>query len=486
MAQRKKPQTRNTRSASARAAVGAEAQSNAAPTLADVIEQWQKQLLQLDRRNHLLYFKPGRSAIKIAEHTADSIFDKLLTKTRALTFDQVQRRPARGAGDPFAVPAEDEDAAQTDDHIVAPGDLRGDHPPLETQRRLANLKHRYKEWHEEQGLEVLFLALGVLSWVDEDGQESMSPLLLLPCDLSRSSPRDAYELTEIDDEPTTNGTLAVKLHEFGIDLPVTEDIVTPGSYLQRVRQLIAKRDGWSVTDDVYLATFAYSKLPMWRDLEVMRTEGTDHPIVTTLALGEKSDKKTPDQLGAAPLAFDLPNDLSGGQLDDIPALRELLTVLPADYSQLIAIAKAKASKSLIIHGPPGTGKSQTISNIIGVLLAEGKKVLFVSEKTAALDVVKRRLDDRTLGIFCLDLHSERGKKANVYQQLKQAVEARREASAPQIDIAMLLQERDELNRVVRALHEVRSPLNMSAYQIQGMFALLRDVPQLDASLGDPG
>jgi very-short-patch-repair endonuclease len=365
---------------------------------------------------------------------------------------------------------------------VVPGDLRGDCTPLELQRRLGNLRRRDREWREEQGLNVLFLALGFLEWIDADGETARSPLLLLPAELDRASPRDSFSLRLEADDLTTNATLAVRLREFGIELPQDDgEIETAGGYLDLVRQVVAQRPGWKVHDDVCLAIFAYSKLAMWRDLELIKNNGTDHPIV--LALAGAEPPMQPDNT-PRPSDFEIPDDLAGGRLDDVLEVRDQFGVLPTDYSQLLAVTAARSGHNLVVHGPPGTGKSQTIANIIATFLAEGKSVLFVSEKTAALDVVKRRLDEKDLGVFCLDLHSERGSKASVYQQLRQSVDDPRTVRRLEFDYTALAERRRQLNRVVRALHQVREPLSLTAFQAHGSFALLRDVPHVGFALKD--
>ena len=137
----------------------------------------------------------------------------------------------------------------------------------------------------------------------------------------------------------------------------------------------------------------------------------------------------------------------------------------------------------MIHGPPGTGKSQTIANIIATLIAEGRRVLFVSEKTAALDVVKRRLAKVGLGGFCLDLHSDRGKKDSVYAQLREAL-GQPPADPQEFPYERLLARRQELNAIVRALHEIRRPLGLTVFAVHGRVATIHDVPRLNIVVHD--
>ncbi len=440
---------------------------------AEVVAEWQRRLLQLDRRNNLLNFKLSMTTVHIIQHTPDSILDALLKSRHGLTFDyaepisreQINRFTKADAGE-----------EQKQEPYILTGDLRGDCPPLELQRRLGNLRRRAREWEEEQGLNILFLALGFLQWIDEDGEQLIAPLLLLPCHLERNSPRAAFILVHDEEEPATNSTLAVKLNEFDIQLPeIDSGTETAIAYIDAVRKLVEKRPEWKVQNDIYLATFAYSKLAMWRDLEIIKKNGTEHTIVRTLA-GEKPAIQEDTTSTAHPIV--IPDDLSGAKLDDILDVRDHFAILPADYSQLLAITAARSGYNLVVHGPPGTGKSQTIANIIATFLAEGKSTLFVSEKTAALDVVKRRLDDKELGVFCLDLHSERGRKANVYLQLKQSVDDRRAIRRQDFDYEQLTDLRNRLNAVVRALHQIREPLGYSIFQVHGRYASIRDVPHV--------
>ena len=438
---------------------------------ANVVADWQRKLLQLDRRNNLLYFKARTTAIRIADHSPDTLLTALSSHRSSLTFDYAEARHRRR---PDLFTHLDTQVDQGQEPHVREGDLRGDCPPLELQRRLGNLRRRARQWQEEQGLNVLFLAMGFLHWVDEDGEKVAAPLLLLPCRLDRESPRDCFTLVPEEEELTTNSTLAVKLEEFGIKLPETES-EEPKEYFEAVREQIEHRTDWEVQEYVVLATFAYSKLAMWRDLQVTKDNGTEHMIVQALA-----GIDPPNEGDATPSATprSLPEDLAGACLDDILEVRDQFAVLPADYSQLLTITKAKEGVNLVVHGPPGTGKSQTIANIISTFIAEGKTVLFASEKTAALDVVKRRLNERALGIFCLDLHSERGNKANVYEQFRQALDDGREVQQLEFDYAALTERRLQLNQVVRSLHQIRQPLGRTPFQMQGRFAALGNVPHV--------
>ncbi len=358
--------------------------------------------------------------------------------------------------------------------------------PADLQRRLRNLQRRDREWEEEQGLNVLFLAMGFLHWVDVDGEQARSPLLLIPCDLERESPRDPFRLVREDDDLSVNPTLRHQLAVLGIELPEygndsgeDEPIET---YIGRVDALARSRTDWSVDSGIVLGTFSYSKLAMYEDLIRMSEEGVRSELTGMLAGAEAQTERVRSD-GASATPRD--PDLVGGRLDDLLDLRDQYTVLPADFSQLRSIEEARRGRNLVIHGPPGTGKSQTIANLIATLLADGRRVLFVSEKTAALDVVKRRLEECNLGIFCLDLHSDRGRKSEVYRQLNSAVKDDRARLAVSVSIDELVARRDLLNLVVRLLHERREPLGKSIYEVQGLFAQVRHLPRLEVAQPPP-
>ncbi len=442
------------------------------------ISEWQERLLQLNRRNNLLYFRPGRSTVEITGVEPDALDARLRRESKGLMFASPVVRPTRQQGGFVIDP--DVEAAEPE---VVPGDLETAHEVGDLQRRLRNLRRKDREWEEEQGLNVLFLVLGFFHWVDTDGERVRSPLVLIPCDLERASPGVPFRLRREDDDPVINPTLRHRLSGEGIDLPELDEESSEDTsielYLAAVDELVEGRPGWYVDSKIVLGTFSYSKLAMYEDLERMKNvgrAGIRSDLVRLLA----SDGCVPLAVGGTGLAIPPDEELAGGGLDDLLELCDQFAVLPADFSQLQAIEVARRGGNLVIHGPPGTGKSQTIANLIATMIADGKRVLFVSEKTAALDVVKRRLEECDLGVFCLDLHSDRGRKAEVYQQLQRSLDDDRELTAGDDLSEQLVENRNRLNRLTRLLHERRRPLGLSVFEVQGHFECLRHHPRFAA------
>jgi len=380
------------------------------------LDNWKNKLIDFSRRNQLLYFKPRASlSVEIFESSAE-IFRKLVFESKGLSFKHQieefqsfdlpgdEEEPPPGFLPGEAAPGDDlglDSFALSEEAGDSSSALQTNKDEKSLSRSLSNLRTRSKASLNEQGVNILYLALNFLDWYDSaspgtgDGT-AKSPLLLLPVSLDRKGLSGAYRLNLIDDEIRINPTLSYKLlRDYGIDFNKIEAIQEGFETIETVEDfeelskeittLIQGHDSktkdWKVVDEASLSLFSFAKLSLYKDLEQNEGRILQHPVVRQIA-GEMLEESE-----LYPKGFSARNLIVAEEMDKKIDALGLNQVLDADSSQQEAIEAAKAGQSFVIQGPPGTGKSQTISNIIAEALAQGKKVLFVSEKKAALDVV---------------------------------------------------------------------------------------------------
>ncbi len=281
------------------------------------------------------------------------------------------------------------------------------------QTRLLDMYYDAQTYEQEQGVSILYLAIGFLKWYESDASDKarFAPLLLVPVDLERPSAASRFHLRYREDDVTTNLSLQAKLKgEFGIALPdIPEmDEIYPESYFNAVAQAVGGHPRWEVLrDDMVLWFFSFAKYLMYRDLDP-----ANWPAHSPL----ESNSTLSSLLGEG---FVAERALCGDQdkIDSLIAAADMVHVTDADSSQAVVIEEVRRGRHLVVQGPPGTGKSQTIANLIGMAVATGKKVLFVAEKMAALEVVHSRLERLGLGAICLELHSHKANKKAVLDEL---------------------------------------------------------------------
>jgi very-short-patch-repair endonuclease len=351
--------------------------------------------------------------------------------------------------------------------------------PLE--RRLIKFFREARTLEEEQGINILFLALGFLHWFeDERAQEPCSaPLLLVPVALERRSGRDVFVMKGRDEDMMTNASLAERLRTFGVSLPELpdEEDWVPSAYLKAVAHAIAGQSRWSVeATGIGLGFFTFSKFLMWRDLDSATWPDPSgllaSPLVARL-LGE-------DVAGEVSSPIVEENEPIDHHIDMAAAIH----VLDADSSQALCIEEARRSQNLVIQGPPGTGKSQTIANVIAAAVHEGKSVLFVAEKAAALEVVGGRLKKVGLEALCLELHSKKATKQSVIASLERALRAGIATRDDAKTAGELRAARDRLNNWTAALHRNIRDTGRTPYWVIGSLLKLHQhaTPRLDARL----
>jgi very-short-patch-repair endonuclease len=429
--------------------------SEVAATPEGRLQRWQRKLLDLTARNRLLHAPLGTSGIPILCPDPGQLEDELADgkSFRIVAAPQMEDAMGRDTELHQSRTGEVLDSAYASD-ALARGEVLSllKEPKLDAQ--LVELFRKSRLDFAEGGSNTLFLAVGFLNWKKNatDTRVYRAPLLLLPVKLDRRSVRSGVRLSLLDDEPRMNLTLLEMLRqEFRLEVPeLAAGLPTDGHGVDvagiwtAVRKAVRDTPGFEVTEDVLLGSFSFAKYLMWKDL-VDRTETLKANRVVRHLL------ETPREPYPYPAHPPRPEEL-----DQDVAPGELFTPLPADSSQLAAVVGSARGCDFVLDGPPGTGKSQTIANMIAHNLALGRRVLFVAEKRAALDVVHRRLRANGLGPFCLELHSNKANKKEVLDQLDRAWTTAEElpAEAWARDAEAICRERDALNALVKALHQV--------------------------------
>ena len=441
--------------------------------VADQVSKWRDELIDLTRRNRLLNALGGKtSTLRIREPG----FDQILSHLGLLEGSE----GSRGYWRFHYPPSEDLENADT----AALEALRAEDPEISDEleedelltdvasalvlsRRLRTLERTASTEFMDKGIRTLYIGIGLLHWAEAEDEWQDSPVVLVPISLERPSPREPFQLRATEDDPVLNPALRVKLeNDFSIVLPELESLDDLPGLFASVRAAVADEEGWILSDEALLGRFSFHKEAMYQDLRSNMAQVLLSVLVRALAGDDEQSES---------FAFDeIPDD----ELDDAVPPETLSSILDADSTQRRCIIAARQGHSFVMDGPPGTGKSQTIANVIAELLSQQKSVLFVSEKAAALDVVKTRLDGAGLGSYVLELHSHKATRKEVAQVLGAALSER--PRTPRIlDAAELEQahaHRAALSAFAAAQNEVRQPFGRSLHWAIGRHAQLADVP----------
>ena len=446
---------------------------------------WERKLLDLTLRNNLLNTRLTQDTIPLISVHIDELENAL-----AANHDfQVLGKPADWDNTP--VSAGIYEAVNATDPVydlvkmeLSQYRLRSYFDEDRVKRALTHLYRSSRTAMEENGANTLYLALGLLKWFETPSSTKprYAPIILVPVEIIRKSAASGYIIRSRDEETMLNITLMELLRQAfdltigGLNpLPTDESGVDVSLIFNTIRRSIMGQKGWDVIGQALLGNFSFNKFIMWNDIHNNTDILLQNKIVASLMSGVV-DQSVNQELHEE------------GNLDERIAAGDIELPISADSSQLEAIESALSGKSFILHGPPGTGKSQTITNIIANALYRGKRVLFVAEKMAALEVVQNRLEAIGLGAFCLELHSNKAKKSSVLEQLKRTSEvARRKPSEEYAAEAQAINEvRKELNAHVRSIHK-KYPLDVSLYDcIARYYAIREDCPAFDFPAQDAG
>ncbi|WP_431433084.1 DUF4011 domain-containing protein [Bacteroides hominis] len=423
---------------------------------------WERKLLDLSLRNNFLNLRITRNALQVISVDIDKMEDAF---SDGMEF-QILGKPADWDNPLYDFGlygglTESDPMTGLIKQELTQKRLRTYLTEQDLKKSLTYLYRSSKIALEENGANTLYLALGLLRWYETEHSERprYAPILLLPVEMIRKSVSKGYIIRAREEETMLNITLLEMLRQnFGITISGLDSLPKDenGADVKRIfsifRKAVMNEKRWDIEEQAILGTFSFSKFIMWNDIHSNAEELSKNKIVGSLMSG-KMEWEVAEV------------DANAIELDRTLTPADIALPVSADSSQLEAVYEAVNEKSFILHGPPGTGKSQTITNIIANALYQGKRVLFVAEKMAALSVVQKRLTNIGLAPFCLELHSNKARKTDVLGQLKESTEIFRYKEPEEFkeEAERLFKMRQQINRYVEALHRIY-PCGISVYE----------------------
>jgi len=429
------------------------------------VDRWKRELLDITNKNNMINMKQGSKVIPLLIKDISRFEDELADGYEYTIYPKPQEWEGTAMYNqrPFESELYIGNFEKASVEEMSRNRLRTPLTDVETEKSLRSIFRLANKELDESGCNCLFISLGVLRWYEgkSTGVPHYAPLILVPVEMRKK--QQSFAIKKVDEETVFNVTLAEKLRqEYEIQipnmdpLPLDDSGVNVDGILQIVRQQIAGKEGWDVLQGASIGVFSFSQFAMWKDLDNNIGKFEDNLVVRSLVEGVPY-----------PAEKDLATDADPYGL--------CLTV-SADSSQIKAVRASGEDRTFVMHGPPGTGKSQTITNMITNALYQGKTVLFVAEKRAALEVVQKRLEEVGIGNHCLELHSNKTEKTKVIDQLKKSL-----ARCPPLDESKVQQlvsdiegVRKKLDVYVVELHKDRS-FGMSVYEAISRFGE-HDVP----------
>ncbi|MBO6793240.1 MAG: DUF3320 domain-containing protein [Balneolaceae bacterium] len=455
----------------------------------EALEKARQELLDSSLRNRLINYKESkRFSLTVIEESSKEVFDILVRDGRQMTFAPIPEKEKdlfegdeeNGAENEVYIPLPIEDE-NFDNSKLTDTVLQTHHTEAVLQRKLRSINSMARTSIEEQGVNLLYLALGTLRWYESDASdiERIAPLLMVPVELTRVSVKSRFKVQYNGDDCGLNISLFNKLKkEFGIDYDIDSfdtDDSDIESLFKEISEKISESERWRVEkDDIRIGFFSFTKFLMYKDLDPESWPEShspeNHEVIGSL-------------LGSG---FDYEEGVLGGEEGEIK-YDDLFHIMPADSSQEEVIRSLRAGINAIVQGPPGTGKSQTITNIISDYVARGKKVLFVAEKLAALNVVAKRLSNTGLGDIMLELHSHKAKKKEVLKELEKTLNLSKPRISQEFE-QLLNQAEFDRERIVEYCNAVNSkvkdtdftPIQAYGYYLRAQEKIGKEhIPEID-------
>lgn len=448
------------------------------------LNKWADLLLDTGKRNNLINFKDtGVSTAEVLRPSPDVLFGKV---DGSASFEVYDPKYVGEDDDVTGIPSQSEQTQAEDADEAGASDRRSAYlaqhsGKIKRQNQILlynasanplaavkNIDKKAREYVEETGVNVAYMAFGFIHWKENAASARIfhAPVLLVPIQLEQASSVEPYVIKSVEEEIIVNPTFSYKMDaEYGVKLPEYGDEgLMP--YLEKVRQIVEKLQ-WKVSAECKIGIFSFLKINMYRDLKDNAKAILANRNVRKL-LGEPIDSEN--------------ETCEGGKASSVvDPLIELHSVVDADSSQIEAIEMAKSGKSFVLQGPPGTGKSQTITNIIAECLSDGKKVLFVSEKLAALNVVYDKLKQAGLEEFCLQLHSHKANKKDIIADICHTLRAGKSTVSAKADTEIAIKEKAQrqLDAYAVELHKKHTVIEKSLYQLYEDYAALRAMPDVE-------
>lgn len=438
--------------------------------------QWERKLLDLGLRNTLINMRLSKTMVPILSPSLDKLEDALSDGSDF----SILPKPADWRMSSSEVSFENmHDLGGNADVIQSEFKnrrLRSVYTEGELTKAIKELYRASKAALEENGANTLYLALGLLRWYEtsRSTKPRYAPVVLIPIEMIRKSAAQGYVIRLRDDEPQMNITMLEKIkQDFGIaisgldPLPQDEHGIDTRKVFTILRKSVMEQPRWDILESAYLGIFSFSQFVMWNDIRNRSDDLTRNKVVRSLMDGK--------------LSWDA-HDM---QIEKHVPEDHVFLPLPADASQLYAIEAACQGESFVLHGPPGTGKSQTITALVANALAQGRTVLFVAEKMAALAVVQKRLTAIGIEPFCLELHSNKSKKKDVLEQLRQATEVTKYTTAEAYEkkSQQIAEIRAELDAYASGLHQ-KLPCGMSLFDLIDRYEESASAPDIEPFSSD--
>ena len=458
--------------------------TNNEKTIEKRIYKWKEKLIDLSKRNRLLNFKFSKSLnLRIIDEQPPEVYKALVQELHSLEFLPIKENAEN-------IPEQEKKSLEDLNEGIEfkaqefkeydPKQLSKKHTDKYLQTKLSvhdlnkvlnKISTTARSTNDDLGYNVLFLALGSVIWYEKDNSTDPmeAPVLLVPVEIKRKSIGQPFAVKYNEDSVILNPALVLKLkRDFGInleDIDIDEEELNPIDIFIKVQNKISKNTRWKLLNNIYIGLFSFAKFVMYKDLEEHQDIIKKNKFVETIC--GLNDNKQVSVEEICPMS----------ELDTIVHPHGTYQILDADSSQQQAIQVVKSGNNLIIEGPPGTGKSQTISNMIGELLAQNKKVLFVSQKIAALEVVKNRLTANGLGPFCLELHSNKTNRKNVLSELAKSLDYKFVGNYDSQSLSKILTDIKSLKVYSKELHTPTGLVKISPYKALGIVLDNNHIPE---------